>query len=73
VRQNRILLVIGGGIAAYKCLDLVRRLREDGMPVRVVMTRAAQQFVTPLSVAALSNDRVFTDLFDQDQEYSLSI
>ena len=46
---RRILLIIGGGIAAYKCLDLIRRLRERGTGVRVVMTKAAQQFVTPLS------------------------
>ena len=65
---HRVLLIIGGGIAAYKCLDLIRRLRERGIAVRVVMTRAAQQFVTPLSVGALSNDRVFTELFDLDDE-----
>jgi phosphopantothenoylcysteine decarboxylase/phosphopantothenate--cysteine ligase len=66
--SHRVLLIIGGGIAAYKCLDLIRRLRERGIAVRVVMTRAAQQFVTPLSVGALSNDRVFTELFDLDDE-----
>lgn len=65
---KRILLIIGGGIAAYKCLGLIRRLRERGHSVRVVMTAAAQQFVTPLSVGALSNDRVFTDLFDLNDE-----
>ncbi len=65
---RRIVLIIGGGIAAYKCLDLIRRLRERGYGVHTVMTRAAQSFVTPLSVGALSNDRVFTDLFDLDDE-----
>ena len=65
---RRILLIIGGGIAAYKCLDLIRRLRERGTGVRVVMTKAAQQFVTPLSVSALTNDRIFTDLFDLNDE-----
>ena len=65
---KRILLIIGGGIAAYKCLDLIRRLKERGHQVRVVMTKAAHQFVTPLSVAALTNERVFTDLFDLDDE-----
>ncbi len=59
---------MGGGIAAYKCLDLIRRLRERGIAVRVVMTKAAQEFVTPLSAGALSNDRVFTDLFDLNDE-----
>lgn len=66
--SKRILLIIGGGIAAYKCLDLIRRLREGGTQVRVVMTAAAKEFVTPLSVSALSNERVFADLFDLDDE-----
>jgi phosphopantothenoylcysteine decarboxylase/phosphopantothenate--cysteine ligase len=65
---KRVLLIIGGGIAAYKCLDLIRRLKERGIGVRAVLTRAAQEFVTPLSVGALTNDRVFTDLFDLDDE-----
>lgn len=64
----RILLIIAGGIAAYKCLDLIRRLRERGASVRCVMTEAAQQFVTPLSVGALTADHVFTDLFDRQDE-----
>src|SRR5882757_3289937 len=68
VAASQILLIIAGGIAAYKSLDLIRRLRERGLAVRVVMTRAAQEFVTPLSVGALSNDRVFTELFDLDEE-----
>ena len=66
--MKRILLIIGGGIAAYKCLDLIRRLRERGFNVRTVMTCAATQFVTPLSVGALTNERVFTGLFDLDDE-----
>ncbi|MBI1385397.1 MAG: bifunctional phosphopantothenoylcysteine decarboxylase/phosphopantothenate--cysteine ligase CoaBC [Rhizobiales bacterium] len=65
---KRVLLVIGGGIAAYKCLELIRRLRDDGIAVRTVMTAAAQRFVTPLTVGALSNERVLTDLFDLDDE-----
>ena len=68
MKQKRILLIIGGGIAAYKCLDLTRRLREQGHNVRAVMTRAAAEFVTPLSVGALTNDKVFTDLFDLNDE-----
>ena len=67
-RGRRIVLIIGGGIAAYKCLDLIRRLRERDVGVRAVMTRAAQEFITPLSVGALSSERVFTDLFDLDDE-----
>ena len=66
--QRRILLVITGGIAAYKCLELIRRARDRGIAVRCVMTKAAQQFITPLSVGALTNDRVFTDLFDLNDE-----
>lgn len=63
-----ILLVIGGGIAAYKSLELIRRLREAGATVRVVMTRAAQEFVTPLSAGALAGGNVHTDLFDRADE-----
>jgi phosphopantothenoylcysteine decarboxylase / phosphopantothenate---cysteine ligase len=71
VKQKRILLIIGGGIAAYKCLDLVRRLREDGASVRAVLTRAGAEFVTPLSVGALTNEKVFTDLFDLNDEQEI--
>ncbi len=69
--DKRILLVIGGGIAAYKCLDLVRRLRERGARVRAVMTTAAKEFVTPLTVGALTEDRVYTDLFDLTAEHEI--
>ncbi len=65
---KRILLVISGGIAAYKSLDLIRRLRERGASVRPVMTEAAQQFVTPLTVGALSASHVYTDLFSREDE-----
>ncbi|MBW4984662.1 bifunctional phosphopantothenoylcysteine decarboxylase/phosphopantothenate--cysteine ligase CoaBC [Mameliella sp. CS4] len=65
---KRILLMIGGGIAAYKCLDLIRRLRERGAAVTPVMTRAAEQFVTPLSVSALAGEEVHRDLFDLTKE-----
>lgn len=68
---KRILLIIGGGIAAYKCLDLIRRLRERGASVRCVMTAAAREFVTPLSVGALTADHVFTDLFDRHDEHDV--
>ncbi|RWE02229.1 MAG: bifunctional phosphopantothenoylcysteine decarboxylase/phosphopantothenate--cysteine ligase CoaBC [Mesorhizobium sp.] len=68
---KRILLIIGGGIAAYKSLDLIRRLRERGASVRAVMTAAAQEFVTTLSVGALSADHVFTDLFDRNDEHDV--
>ena len=68
MRERRLLLIIGGGIAAYKCLELIRRARERGFSVRTVMTKAAQAFVTPLSVSAISNERVLTELFDVDEE-----
>jgi phosphopantothenoylcysteine decarboxylase / phosphopantothenate---cysteine ligase len=65
---RRVLLIIAGGIAAYKSLDLIRRLRERGALVRVVMTKGAQQFVTPLAAASLSAERVYTDLFSLTEE-----
>jgi phosphopantothenoylcysteine decarboxylase / phosphopantothenate---cysteine ligase len=68
---KRILLVIGGGIAAYKSLDLIRRLKERGTAVRVVMTRAAQEFVTPLAAGAIAGERVHTDLFDARTEFDI--
>jgi phosphopantothenoylcysteine decarboxylase/phosphopantothenate--cysteine ligase len=68
---KRILLIIGGGIAAYKCLDLIRRLRERSASVRCVMTSGAREFITPLSVGALSADHVFTDLFDRQDEHDV--
>ena len=61
---RRVLLIIGGGIAAYKSLDLIRRLHERGLAVRCILTSAAQEFITPLSAGALAGERVFTDLFD---------
>jgi phosphopantothenoylcysteine decarboxylase/phosphopantothenate--cysteine ligase len=71
VAASQILLIIAGGIAAYKSLDLIRRLRERGIAVRVVMTRAAQEFVTPLSVGAIAGEKPFTDLFDQASEFDV--
>ena len=63
-----IVLIISGGIAAYKSLDLIRRLRERGARVIPIMTRGAQQFITPLAVGALSAEKVFTELFDREAE-----
>jgi phosphopantothenoylcysteine decarboxylase/phosphopantothenate--cysteine ligase len=65
---RKALLIIGGGIAAYKSLDLIRRLRERGIAVRVVMTDAAQKFITPLSAGALTGEPPYTDLFDTKLE-----
>jgi len=65
---RKILLIIGGGIAAYKSLDLIRVLQKRGASIVPVMTRGASEFVTPLSVAALSQNKVFQDLFDLTDE-----
>ncbi|EAU42927.1 bifunctional phosphopantothenoylcysteine decarboxylase/phosphopantothenate synthase [Fulvimarina pelagi HTCC2506] len=71
LEAKRILLILGGGIAAYKALDLIRRLRERGADVTPVMTEAAGEFVTPLSVGALSASKVYGDLFDRDDEHDV--
>lgn len=68
LQDKRILLIISGGIAAFKSLDLIRRLRERGAHVTPVLTRAAEEFVTPLSVSALAGHKVFRDLFDLTDE-----
>ena len=65
---KRILLIIGGGIAAYKACELVRLLKKSGASVRCVVTKAGQKFVTPMTLAALSEDKVYTDLFDLKDE-----
>jgi phosphopantothenoylcysteine decarboxylase/phosphopantothenate--cysteine ligase len=69
--DRRILLIIGGGIAAYKALDLIRRLQDRGAQVRCILTAAAQHFITPLSVGALSGEHAFTDLFDPRSEFDV--
>ena len=66
--SKRILLIIGGGSAAYKSLDLIRRLKERGASVTPVLTRSGTEFVTPLSVSALAGQKVFQDLFDLTDE-----
>jgi phosphopantothenoylcysteine decarboxylase/phosphopantothenate--cysteine ligase len=69
--QPRVLLIIGGGIAAYKSLDLIRRLKERGVALRCILTRAATQFVTPLAAGALTGGHAFTDLFDPRSEFDV--
>ena len=66
--SKSVLLIIGGGIAAYKSLELIRELKKRGIDVRCIMTKAAEQFVTPLSVAALSGEKVYSDLFSLTDE-----
>ena len=68
---RRVLLIIGGGIAAYKALDLIRRLQDRGLRVRCVLTHAAQHFVTALAAGALAGERVYTDLFDAQSEFDV--
>jgi phosphopantothenoylcysteine decarboxylase/phosphopantothenate--cysteine ligase len=67
----RVLLIIGGGIAAYKSLDLIRRLQDRGALVRCILTAAAQHFVTPLAAGALAGERAYTDLFDLQSEFDV--
>lgn len=71
VTKPRVLLIVGGGIAAYKSLDLIRRLKERGISVRCVLTKAANEFITTLSASAISGERVFTDLFDPAHEFDV--
>ena len=71
--DKRILLIISGGIAAYKSLELIRRLREHGAKVRCALTSSAAKFVTPLSVATLSEDRVYGELFSLTEESEICL
>ncbi len=68
MKSPRILLIIGGGIAAYKSLELIRELGRRGIASRVILTKAGAEFVTPLSVAALSGEKVYSELFDLTDE-----
>jgi phosphopantothenoylcysteine decarboxylase/phosphopantothenate--cysteine ligase len=68
MRDNSVLLIIGGGIAAYKSLELIRRLKERGISARAILTNAGERFVTPLSVSALTGEKVFQDLFSLTDE-----
>src|SRR6201991_1326883 len=68
LNNRRILLIVAGGIAAFKCHDLIRKLRDRGAHVRCVLTEAGARFVTPLSLQALSEDKVYSDLFSLTDE-----
>lgn len=68
LQGKRILLIVSGGIAAYKALELVRRLRERGAEVRAILTKGGAEFITPLSLSALTEDRVYSDLFSLTDE-----
>jgi phosphopantothenoylcysteine decarboxylase/phosphopantothenate--cysteine ligase len=66
--QRRILLIICGGISAYKSLELIRLLKKQGAEVKTILTKSAKEFVTPLSVASLSQEKVYDDLFSAENE-----
>jgi len=68
VQNKKLLLVIGGGISAYKALDLIRLLVKNNMEVKSILTKSGKQFVTPLSITSLSNNKVFEDIFDVNNE-----
>ncbi|MBL6957570.1 MAG: bifunctional phosphopantothenoylcysteine decarboxylase/phosphopantothenate--cysteine ligase CoaBC [Rhodospirillales bacterium] len=71
VKGKRLLLIVSGGIAAYKCLEVIRRLRDQGIAVRPILTRAGAQFVTPLSLGAISGDKVYQELFSLTDEHEI--
>ena len=68
LNKKKIILIIGGGIAAYKSLDLIRLLKKQGCEIKVVLTESGKKFVTPLSVASLSQNNVYQDIFNSDKE-----
>ena len=68
LQNKKILLIIGGGISAYKALDLVRLLVKNNVEVKTILTKSGKKFVTPLSITSLSNNKVFEDIFDVDNE-----
>ena len=68
LKNKKIILIIGGGIAAYKSLDLIRLLKKQECEIKVVLTESGKKFVTPLSIAALSQNKVYQDIFDIEKE-----
>ena len=68
INKKKILIIIGGGISAYKSLDLIRLLKKDGFEIKTVLTKSGKQFVTPLSVVSLSGGKVYENLFDKENE-----
>ena len=68
LKNKKIILIIGGGIAAYKSLDLIRLLKKQECEVKVVLTKSGKKFVTPLSIASLSKNKVYQDIFDEEKE-----
>ncbi len=68
IKNKKILIIVGGGISAYKSLDLIRFLKKDGYEIKIVLTRSGKQFVTPLSLVSLSGGKVYENLFDKENE-----
>ena len=68
INNKKILIIIGGGISAYKSLDLIRFLKKDGFEIKTVLTKGGKQFVTPLSLVSLSGGKVYENLFDKQNE-----
>ncbi|WP_019223100.1 bifunctional phosphopantothenoylcysteine decarboxylase/phosphopantothenate--cysteine ligase CoaBC [Bartonella rattaustraliani] len=71
LQSKSLLLIIGGSVAAYKALDLIRRLQERGAHLNIIMTKAAQKFISPLAVEALSGRSVYSDLFSREEEHDI--
>jgi len=67
LNKKKIILIIGGGIAAYKSLDLIRLLKKQEYEIKVVLTESGNKFVTPLSIASLSQNKVYQDIFDSEK------
>ena len=68
LENKKILLIIGGGISAYKSLDLIRLLKKLKCEVKVILTDSGKKFVTPLSISSLSQNKVYQDMFDSEKE-----
>jgi len=66
VKKKKILIIIGGGIAAYKSLDLIRLLKKNKVEIKIILTKSGKEFVTPLSLATLTKSKIFENIFDKD-------
>ena len=68
IKNKKILIIIGGGIAAYKSLDLIRLLRKSNNEIKTILTKSGKEFVTPLSISTLTKSKTFEDIFDANSE-----
>ena len=68
IKNKKLLIIVGGGIAAYKSLDLIRLLKKNNNEIKVILTKSGKNFVTPLSITTLTNNKVFEDIFDKNSE-----